>query len=479
MPGKRIIVAFALTACVALAIASVLYFRSLPRRPRLDDPHARPLVQTDQEQSTTDSSLVLENARDQPPWGRFRGPNGTGISEDSGIPLNWDDHTNLQWKAPLPGYGASSPVLTKDFVFVTCYSGYGTGRTDSGSPQDLTRHVVCVARSSGDILWTRDYPNAQREDPYQGMGLPEHGYATNTATTDGQTLFAFLGKSGVVALNLDGEQLWQASVGTSSGNRGWGSAASLMLYDDLLIVNAAEESHSIVALEKSTGREVWKSEASTLELSYGTPAIVRVDEQREDLVLAVPGEVWGMNPRTGRLVWFVQSSLTDNLSPSVIVDGNTVYAFGGYRSSGSLAIKVGGTGNVTDSAILWTSRNSSYVATPVLVDRSLYWIDDRGMYYCANADTGELIHRARTPGISGGQHPVYASPIAVNGKILAQTRASGMIVLEASDKLSILSHNTFAADSSNFNATPAADAGQLFLRSDQYLYCISKLASNE
>jgi len=405
-------------------------------------------------------------------WGRFRGPNGTGISSDTAIPTKWSDRENLRWKAELPGAGSSSPVLTEKYVFVTSFSGYGESAQSPGNMGQLKRHLSCIDRQSGALIWLKDFDAVQPEDPYQGMGVPEHGYATNSPVTDGEMVFAFLGKSGVFAFDLEGNQRWQVSVGTESGNRGWGSAASLMLYGDMVIVNAAEESQSIVALEKSSGKVVWKSPAATLELSYGTPAIVRVDDKRDELVLAVPGEVWGMNPVTGKLVWYAETTMTDNLSPSVIVDGDRIYAFGGYRSSGSIAMRAGGSGDVTDSHVLWTSRNSSYVATPVLLDKKLYWIDDRGVYFCADAETGEMIHKTRTPGIASGERPVYASPLAINQKLYIQTRTSGLFVVEPSSDLKVLQQNKFESDDSIFNASPAVADGQLFLRSYQYLYCI-------
>lgn len=462
-----------------VAIAGTTLFLMRPaglQRPRLDDIHARPHAEktNSEESALVPTRLVAfdEAAESLPGWSRFRGPNGTGISDDTNVPDTWSESQNLAWKTKLPGSGASSPVLTSSRVFITSYSGYGEeGR--EGSIDQLVRHVSCIDRSSGDILWTQSIENEHREDPYQGMGLPEHGYATNTPVTDGKLVFAFLGKSGVLAFDMDGNEQWRVSVGTESGNRGWGTAASLLLYDNLLIVNASEESQALIALEKSTGAEVWKSPASTLELCYSTPVIVNVDETRDDLVIAVPGEVWGMNPRTGKLTWFVQTSLTGNLSPGIIVDSKTLYAFGGYRSSGSLAIQVGGTGNVTDSHILWDSKNSSYVATPVLIDRVLHWIDDRGMYYSSNADTGELIRRDRVSQIDSGGRPVYASPIAVNGKLIVQTRNSGILVIEPNeDALQVIAQNKFASDNTVFNATPAVDAGQLFLRSNTFLYCI-------
>ncbi|MCY2974469.1 MAG: PQQ-binding-like beta-propeller repeat protein [Planctomycetota bacterium] len=486
---KRILTVILASSVLAAVAVMVLLPRG--RRPRMNGASARPAIESvtanpdaiaDVETSResmmplstkfelvkTDSPIVEEVI-----WNRFRGPNGTGVSLDTTIPTEWSDTKNLRWKTKLPGSGASSPVLTKAHAFVTSYSGYGE-EGQLGDIKQLKRHLSCIDRSTGAIVWTRSVNNEQREDPYQGMGVPEHGYATNTPATDGKSVYAFLGKSGVHAFDLNGNPLWNVSVGTESGNRGWGSAASLIVYGDLLIVNASEESQAIVALEKATGKVAWKAEASTLESTYGTPAIVKISDTRDDLVIAVPGEVWGMNPLTGKLAWFAETSLTDNLSPSVVIDGKTIYAFGGYRSSGSLAMQAGGKGDVSKSNILWTGRNSSYVASPVLLDRRLYWIDDRGMYYCINAETGELIHKSRTPGIDTRGRPVYASPVAINGKVYAQTRTSGVLVINPSDKLDIVAQNTFDSDTTEFNATPAIDAGQLFLRSNSHLYCVTR-----
>ncbi len=460
----------AITAIFSIGLAAFFWW---PRggRPAMDDGASPAGLMATENKETT--KLVSSPNIDRS-WSRFRGPNGCGISDDARIPTQWSDTDNLAWKVKLPGAGASSPILTEQFVLVTSYSGYGEELQNPGDMNELKRHLSCVRRSDGEIAWTRSIDSEHSEDPYQGMGLPEHGYATNTPVTDGERVFAFLGKSGVIAFDLQGQQLWQVSVGTESGNRGWGTAASLMLYENMVIVNAAEESQRLLALDQATGEVVWEAAAATLELCYSTPAIVHVDATRDDLVIAVPGEVWGMNPRNGKLVWYVKTSLTGNLSPSIIVDGTNIYAFGGYRSSGSLAIQAGGKGDVTASNVLWTSRNSSYVASPILLDGRFYWIDDRGMYYIASAETGELIHRARVPDINEGGRPVYASPIAIDGKIYIQTRSSGVLVIQPSDELQLIAQNQFESDKSIFNATPAVGTGQLFLRSDAYLYCVSQ-----
>jgi outer membrane protein assembly factor BamB len=466
---------FWLLAFVALALLSVWL---LPLQGFKSSPKARQIGAGSRPETSQDSNsqavFVHSNTNnlDNPAWSRFRGPNGSGISSDASIPSHWSDTENLKWATPLPGPGSSSPILTDKLVFVTCYSGIDpqSRQTDTSN---LKRHLICLSRQDGQILWNHTEPAVQPEDRFQGMGVPEHGYATNTPATDGQRVFTFLGKSGVFAFDLEGKKLWQASVGTESGNRGWGTASSLVLFEDLVIVNASEESQTIRALKASDGQEVWKATGSALELAYGTPILAKVDDQRTDLVIAVPGEIWGLNPRTGKLIWYAETSLTGNLSPSLILDGDTVIAFGGYRSSGSVAIRIGGSGDVTKTHTVWTSRNSSYVSTPVLVDGKLFWIDDKGTYYVSSAKTGELIQRNRVANITSRDRPVYASAIAVGNNLMFQTRFDGLLVTTPTSELNVISQNRFESDKSMCNATPAVDSGQLYLRSDNRVYCVS------
>jgi hypothetical protein len=245
-----------------------------------------------------------------------------------------------------------------------------------------------------------------------------------------------------------------------------------VLHGDNVIVNAAEESQSIRALNRKTGRQAWKAEGAALELAYGTPGLVTLGDGTQELVIAVPGEVWGMDPATGKMLWHADMGLTGNVSPSVVIDGTTVYVFGGFRSSGSLAVRAGGRGDVTKSHVLWTSRNSSYVATPLLHDGHLYWIDDRGQAFCIAAKTGELIYRERVEGMAQGGRPVYASPVFSDGRIYVVSRWSGIFVLPAAPRYEILAQNRFESDDSDFSGTPAIVDGDLFVRSGRFLYCV-------
>ena len=393
----------------------------------------------------------------QADWPRFLGPGGRATSADSKVPLEWSDSKNLKWKSVV-GPGSSSPIVWADRVLVTSYSGRG---------ESVSRTVHCLDRSSGTELWEFTVANRGREDPLQGY-IAEHGYASNTPVTDGELIYVFFGKMGVYAIDLDGKQRWHATVGKESSNRQWGSGASPILHGDLLIVNAADEGRAIVAFDKTNGEEVWKSEAAGYELSYNTPTIV---EQHQELVVAVPGELWGVNLKTGKLKWFAQTELTGNVSPSTILEGETIYAFGGYRSSGSHAFPVGGSKDVTDQE-RWYARSSSYVATPLLHEGHFYWIDDRGMAFCTRASDGELVYRERVPGLSSGGRPVYASPVLAGDKIYVVTRHDGTLVLPAKPEFKILAQNRFADDESDASGTPAISGNQMFLRTGKYLYCV-------
>jgi outer membrane protein assembly factor BamB len=405
-------------------------------------------------------------------WPRFLGPAGNGISVDAEIPLTWSESENLAWRTPLPGPGSSSPVVSGDRAFVTCYSGYGVPNTENGAKPDLKRHLICVRLTDGDVLWTKTIAAALPEDDHAGY-LTEHGYASSTPVTDGKLVFAFFGKTGVLACDMDGNEQWRVAVGQESSNRRWGSAASPVLYKDTVIVNAAEESRSIFALDKETGRVVWKAEAAALELTYGTPTLAELPDGTVELIISAPGEVWGLNPDTGKLRWYAETNLTGNVCPTVVARDGIVYTFGGYRSAGAHALRAGGRGDVTESHRLWFTRDSSYVATPLLHDGYLYWIDDRGLAYCLNAKTGESVYRQRVPGLNTGGRPVYASPVLVGSRLYVVSRWNGTFVLPAAPTFEILAQNRLESDDSDFSGTPAIADRRLLLRSGRYLYCVT------
>ena len=406
----------------------------------------------------------------QPEWPQFRGPSGSGIAAADAHPATtWSATQNMKWKVALPGPGSSSPVIAGERVFITCYSGYGDG-SSGADPEKLQRHLICLQRNSGKVLWDKSVPAELPEDEYSG-NLREHGYASNTPVTDGERVYAFFGKTGVLAFDFDGRQLWKVNVGKQSSNRRWGSAASPILCQKTVIVNAAEEGRSVLALDKLTGKEVWKTEVNSLELSFVTPVLVECAGGRSDLALAVPGEMWGLNPDTGKLRWFAQTGITGNVSPSLVAADGIVYATGGYPRQGTIAVRAGGKGDVTQTNVLWSSQSASYVPSPVVCQGHLYIISDQGSAICLEARTGKLVYKERLPGVSGGK-PFYASVVLADGHLYATSRRNGTFVMQAAPTFTLLAQNRLADDDTDFNGTPAITGKQLFLRSNRFLYCI-------
>src|SRR4030095_15924388 len=170
--------------------------------------------------------LLTSGAAGAADWMQFRGPGGLGVSEEKNLPVKWSSEDNIAWQVDLPGPGASSPIVVKGRVYLTCYTGYGieVGKSDQ---KDLRRHLLCFDRQSGQQLWAKEFEPKLPEHNYQGEGS-YHGYAASTPTSDGERLYVFFGKSGVFCFDLDGSELWHVSVG--DGTNGWGSGCSPILY---------------------------------------------------------------------------------------------------------------------------------------------------------------------------------------------------------------------------------------------------------
>ena len=391
-------------------------------------------------------------------WPRFRGPTGEGISSDAKVPIEWSDTKNLKWKLKMPGKGFSSPIVVGDYVFVTCYS------NAEGDLKDLKRHLLCVQRHKGNIVWSKIVPSAAPEARGPGFGA-RHGYASHTPVSDGKRVYVLFGNTGVLAFDMMGKQLWQKDVGRENAAM-FGSGASPILYKGRLIVTAGAESESIRALDKKTGKELWKTEAASLSRCYCTPLVVKNAKGADELVISVPYEVWSLNPDNGKLKWYAETQVDTNSCPTVVSQDGNVYVIGG-RSGGRAAIRTGGKGDVTKSNVLWSAGGGSYVPSPVLHKGHLFWINDRGVAYCVDAKTGNEVAKKRI----GSQF--YASAVLIKDKLYVVSRFSGTYVFTATPELTQVAHNKLS-DDSDFSASPAVSDGQFILRSDKSLYCIQE-----
>ena len=410
-------------------------------------------------------------------WPRFRGPNGSGVAADSGkVPVRFGDAENLRWKAELPGQGVSSPIVVGEKVFVTTFSGYGAA---GGTQVDLVRHLVCLDARTGKELWKREIEAVLPEDPWSGMGVPAHGYASHTPASDGKQVYAFFGKSGVKAFDLDGNPRWERSVGTDSDPRRWGSSSSPIVVDGVVVVVAGPERRAVVGLDAVTGEEKWAAESEALANVWGTPVTAPGQGGGTDVVLATPGELWGINPATGKIRWYAASVGDDGFNTSAVVDSDGVaYCIEG-RSGGSIAIRTGGKGDVGETHVVWNGRDANRFGTPLVHDGRVWFVANR-IANCLDAKTGERRFQTRLPGEGGGggggfgRGGDYASPVAADGKIFYVTSDGEVHVLEEADKLESLAVNKLGEEGETFAATPAISGGAIFVRSDRHLWCFSE-----
>ncbi len=394
-------------------------------------------------------------------WLQFRGPEASGVAQATKAPAEWSDTKNLLWKTELPGPGSSSPIVVGDRVFVTCYTGAGK---ENPTTENLKRHLVCLTRA-GKILWTRDIKADSADYAFRSFQAL-HGFASSTPASDGKNIYCFFGVAGVVAFDLDGKELWRTSVGTKTSD--WGSGTSVVLHDDLVIVNASVESGAIVALKKSDGAKVWSQKSGT-SASWSTPVLAKTSNGIE-LISSARSSIVGLNPKTGAVAWAC-NGVQDYVCPSIVVNDGVGYAIGG-RSNTAIALKLGGAGDVTAKNQVWTARKGSNVTSPVYHEGHIYWShESRGTVYCLNAKTGDVVYEKQLIPQSGR---IYASAILADGKIYYVSREAGTFVVEASPTFKQVAHNTFAADRSIFNASPAIVDGRIFLRSDRAIYCIGE-----
>lgn len=396
-------------------------------------------------------------------WPGFRGPKGTGISDEKGLPVTWSEKNNIAWKTRLPGPGASSPAIWGDRVFVTCWTGYAESRDNRGDLKKLRRHLVCLDRKSGKILWKSDVP-AKLPEVEWGRALSQHGYTTSTPVTDGKRVYVFFGKTGVFAYDFKGNRLWHTEVGKYLNN--FGSGSSPALWKNLLIVNAAVEGGGLIALDKTTGKKVWR--VKLYDDCWTTPLVVNSPRKKQELILMTPTLLRSFDPATGKDLWQCDCPEPGYVSANPVARDGVVYVMGsGTLGRVFMAVRLGGKGDVTKSHVVWKKRVGASFTSPILVGPNLYFFSE--LAHCLKAKTGDIVFRERLDGL--GRE--YGSPVAADGKIYLFTREGSCYVLAAKNKLEILARNTLG-DADGFTASPAIDGGQIFVRSNTYLYCIGK-----
>ena len=451
--------------------------------------------------------LTLAAAPSPPPdfdeqWPNWRGPDHTGMAR-TGAPVRWSTTENVKWKTPIPGKGHSTPIIWEDRIYLTTAiptapmpeprRGEFTRpprrpRAERGQdrpgrerrrrrgerrrrmPMAQVEHkfeVLCLDKNTGKALWRN---TAVVETPHEGYHRRYGSFASNSAVTDGRYVYAFFGSRGLYVYELDGKPAWKKNFGVKMKMRnGFGEGTAPVLHGDALVLNFDHEGQSfILALDKNTGKELWRRDRD--ERSTWTTPLVTEYAGTTQVIVTGDNKVRSYDLANGDLIWEC-SGLGTNPVPIPVRHQDTVIVMTGHRSPNMLAIRLDRKGDLTDTdAVLWTNqRGNAYTASPVYYDGKLYVLTDRGLISCFDAGTGKpFYHQQRLP----NPYQFKASPLGSGGRLYLASEQGDVIVLKMGEEYEVLAVNSMPDHF--FIASPVIVGNQLFLRSQDALYCISE-----
>ena len=394
-------------------------------------------------------------------WPRWRGPSGQGLVRSGKYPDTWSGTEKVKWKVAVPGRGNSSPIVWRDRIFFT------TAHED-GSKLSL----LCYRRSDGKLLWELAVPQEGVEHVHR-----KNGHASATPVTDGQRVYASFGPHGLIAASFDGKLLWQAPIGRVDNYHG--TAGSPVLYRDTVIIYhdgghrfrepmpAESELPSFVAaFDVRTGKLRWRT-ARTATVGWGTAVVIRAGN-RDELVVCGQRRAMGYDPASGKELWNV-SGLTFEVIPTPVVGHDLVFCSSG-RAGPTIAIRPGGSGDVTSTHVAWsTPKGSPFVPSGLVVGEVLYLVNDMQSILTAyEAKTGTLLYQgrlgeAKKEGFSG-------SPVAVDGKVFLTNDDGETFVVAAGREFKLLHTNQLGEAT---YASPALVDGTWYFRTASSLLAIA------
>ncbi|HTY64130.1 MAG TPA: PQQ-binding-like beta-propeller repeat protein [Acidobacteriota bacterium] len=419
-------------------------------------------------------------------WPYWRGPavNGMAVGD---APLHWSDTQNVKWKTDIPGRGSSSPVIWGDKIFITTAVKTGPSgepqpsaappaapATPAAKPQLTTPgpqaehkfEVLCLDRKTGRILWQQTATTAV---PHEGFHPTYGSFASNSPVTDGKNVYAFFGSRGMYCYTVNGKLVWKKDFGVQMRMRmAFGEGMAPVISGNRLILIFDHEGDSfMVVLDKNTGKEIWRVKRDE-KSNWAAPLVVNYKGQ-EQIVVNATNKVRSYDLKTGKVIWEC-AGLGVNTIPHPVRQDDLIFAMSGYIKPNLMAIRLGRKGDLTGTdAIVWSqTKGNSYTPSPVIYDNKLYVLADTGMLSCYNARTGEPYYQqTRLP----KTYSFKSSPVGANGKLYMASENEDVVVVKMGEKFEVLATNTMADQM--FIATPAIYGGEIFLRSQNRLYCIS------
>lgn len=379
-------------------------------------------------------------------WPQFRGPGGNGHAAKSAVPTQWSETENVRWKTPIAGLGWSSPVVAGEQVWLT------TAIEAEGSLR-----AVCVDRGSGQIV--HDVEVFKHDD--LGRVAAKNSHASPTPVLDGRFVFVHYGAHGTACLTDAGQVVWRKQLAYDHRH---GPGGSPVVWNDLLIVACdSPDEQYLVALDKRTGEERWRIDHQG-EQAYSTPTLAKVGGV-DQLITSRGNAVIAYAPRDGSELWRY-SYTGHSVVPRPVVAGDLVYCCTGYWNPSLLAIRMNGSGEVTESHVTFKVRRGvPFISSPLVVDGRLYMTTDLGVLTCIDALTGKELWRER---LSGN---FSASPTYAGGKIFLQNEEGTTFVLKPGDRYELLATNRLDGQTL---ASPAFVDSAIYLRSDTHLYRIEQ-----
>jgi outer membrane protein assembly factor BamB len=406
-------------------------------------------------------------------WGQWRGPEATGVSRTADPPLEWSETKNIRWKVAIPGRGSGSPVVWGDRVYLMTAVPVGV----SGDAQHLPRGgvqprvahrfvVLAISRRDGKVVWEH---TVREEAPHEGSHTDNGTWASSSAVTDGEHLFAFFESKGLHAFTMDGKELWNKDFGDKRMRNQFGEGSTPALYGNRIVVVWDQQGGQsfVVTLDKRTGEELWRVNRSEID-TWATPLIV---EHAGRAQVIVPGmnRLRSYDLENGAIVW-ESAGLTMNPIPSPVAADGMVYATSGFQGNNLKAIRIDGAkGDITGSpSIVWTlDRDTPYVPSPILYDGILYILKtNSGILSAFDAKTGKPHYQGqRLPAVPN----VFSSPVGAKGRVYFPGREGTTLVIRNSATFEVLASNVL---DDGFDASPALVDNEIYLRGHKFLYSI-------
>jgi len=412
-------------------------------------------------------------------WPQWRGPLATGEALFGNPPVEWSETRNVKWKVEIPGRGHSTPIIWNDMVFIT--TAIETDQKieekvdDGDSPgwmrglkaeRVLDFRVMALHRADGSTMWETSVIHEAPVDGTHETGT----WASNSAVTDGEHLYAYFGSRGLYCLDFKGNVIWERDFGQMSKKMSFGEGSSPAIFGDKIVIIWDHEGDSFLyILDKKSGKDIMKIPRDEAT-SWSSPLIVEV-QGKTQVITSATSKIRSYDLETGDILWH-GTGMTGNVIPQPMVEGNMLYLMSGFRGNALMAIdltKAEGNINETDAIVWEYNKNTSYTPSALLANGKLYFLrTNQGNLTCLDAKTGEEYYALEK---LSGTGTIFASIVGVKDRLYVTSQSGTNYVVKQGPEFEILSKNEL--EDGNFSS-PSIVGDELFIRGFEYLYCISE-----